>query len=188
MAVRGPVGRFLAAMLVTMSAGCDPDEPGVPSAAEDAAQPSAVESGPDMTPDASVPPAVPSDVASSDPRAAVSKPAATEPTPTQAPRNTVVRVTLSAQCTLRGDTLVATIHAPPKAGLSMIVTYEDSHGHTQMDTGTADEHGRYVWTVRVPSTVPPGEGTVLASGTGPEHDRDMGGSGEAKFRVAEAVC
>lgn len=102
--------------------------------------------------------------------------------------NGVVKIELSATCVKPGDLLVITFRTPPKAGLGMVIGYSDNQAHGAMLTGESDANGVYVWRVVVEPTVPEGDAKVLVSSTGPNFEREGGGTADAVFRVARGGC
>lgn len=100
----------------------------------------------------------------------------------------VVRIELSATCVKPGDILVVTFRTPPKAGLGMVIGYSDNQAHGAMLTGESDANGLYVWRVPVDPTVPDGDAKVLVSSTGPNWEREGGGSADKSFRVTRGGC
>lgn len=115
---------------------------------------------------------------------------APSPSPVYGPKhnNGVVRIELSATCVKPGDILVVTFRTPPKAGLGMVIGYSDNQAHGAMLTGDSDANGVYVWRVPIDPTVPDGPAKVLVTSTGPNWEREGGGSADKTFKVARGGC
>lgn len=104
------------------------------------------------------------------------------------PENRVLNVTLSALCVRRGDLLVVRLEGPPRAGISIVIGFSDNQAHGALFTGESDDAGRFDWHVPIAPTVPPGPAKLLASTTGPDWEREGGGSAQGAFTVAEGSC
>lgn len=104
------------------------------------------------------------------------------------PANRMFRVELSRSCVTRGDLLVVRLEGPPRAGISMVIGFSDNQAHGALFTGESDDAGRFDWHVPIAPTVPPGPAKLLASSTGPDWEREGGGSAQEAFTVAEERC
>lgn len=180
------------ALLLLGTAACGPRVAPEGLAAAEATVPvptAPVETGAAVDPGAPATPGAPGAT-----EASTDGPATEAPPPTASPdygpqhNNGVIRIELSATCVKPGDLLVITFRTPPKAGLGMIIGYSDNQAHGAMLTGESDANGVYVWRVVVEPTVPDGDAKVLVTSTGPNWEREGGGTADAVFRVARGGC
>ena len=98
--------------------------------------------------------------------------------------NTVLKVKLTPRdCVTHGSVLLVTLKGPALGYVSMIIAFADYHSHGAMNVGQADVTGTYVWRVPIEPTIPEGAARLLAGSSGPNGDKEGGGSADATFMV-----
>lgn len=98
--------------------------------------------------------------------------------------NGAITIDMSSECVNPGSTVVITLNAQPRAGVSAVIGFSDGEwqGPGTWYVGESDDSGTVTWPVAIPLTAPDGEATVLASTTGPDWEGE-GGSADKKFQV-----
>lgn len=121
-----------------------------------------------------------------------SPPAASPPPGGQYPgenHNTVFKISMSHACVHPGQSITAHLTGPPRAKVSMVVSYgrtDESLHPGPMHIDSTDDQGRFDWTFLVDPAVPHGAAEVLGGSSGPHAAQEGGGTASATFAVAAA--
>jgi TPR repeat protein len=188
----GRGGRVLLAVALCASLlGCTPSDEG-PDNARASLTPVSRPSAPTAQTGAPPPPLEPGTSSRSPeaaPQAASQAPAAA--TTPASDGSEPLRVAVAPSCAAPGAIVTATFEAPARAGLAMGVMYADGREDTEagpIHLADADAAGAYRWEFSIGLTAPEGPAVVFATSTGPDRQRDGGGTVRAPFSVSRACA
>jgi len=99
--------------------------------------------------------------------------------------NKVLRLRVSAACVHPGDMQIVSVYGPKRAHVSLGMAFSDDGSHNLTQIAQLDDAGRFDWQVVIPHTVPQGNASVGAAGSGPSGDPDERGTADASFTVVE---